>query len=639
MRALCTLTFLLLGLSMGFSQNLQFTSDCNFRTFCAGAVDCGSVSIDLSIVASSDDSCSLGSNAITYTYSLTIDDDTATTENGTGNRLNRDLPFGDHVFIVYATDACTGEADSCLNVLRVQDCEAPRVSCISGTVVIPMPSVGDRVVLWAADFDLNSTDNCNDPSELTFAFSSDPTDRSEIFDCSDVTGSEINRTVHVFDQAGNSSTCDVRLLLSPCDSTVTQGTFCFEAETISGQIVENLSLINICSDDTIPAVGAGCFDRSMMGCSDLRLYKNTNWLNGVSTLDKVLMSRHVLAAESLDSPYKMISADMNKNGIISTLDMVYLHRLILYNITEVPGNTSWRFVSADFVFDSVNPFRTPFPESYRNSDLTGTSKRVIGMKVGDLNETVDPSLRVGQQPGIDLPLENRPAHSRNSDPWRLHFEDQVVEEGQIVDLLFSVSQDRQLFGIQCALDHGDGLELLEVTPQLPDMRSTDFNQVGGRLLTSWHMPQGVELSGETPLFSLRFQAKQSGRLSQLLKLDNQMLNGEVYTIDGNEIVMAPLQFASDISTSTSAPGQVQWYPSQPNPFRTETSFRVDLPKADQLRLSVYDVNGRLVHQLQGTYGKGTHHLSLTADQLSGSGLYFCELQTSQGTQLQKLILQ
>jgi hypothetical protein len=57
--------------------------------------------------------------------------------------------------------------------------------------------------------------------------------------------------------------------------------------------------------------------------------KDDNPLNGVTTYDLVLMSKHILGIEPLGSPYKMIAADANKSNSITTFDIVELRKLIL----------------------------------------------------------------------------------------------------------------------------------------------------------------------------------------------------------------------------------------------------------------------------------------------------------------------
>lgn len=114
-------------------------------------------------------------------------------------------------------------------------------------------------------------------------------------------------------------------------------------------------------------------------------------LNGVSTFDKVKIEQHILGIELLDSPYKMIAADINKTGTITTADANDLYNALLFINPFFPNNTSWRFVPADFVFPNPNnPFESAFPEVVNlnalNNDITDLD--FIAIKVGDVNGTV-----------------------------------------------------------------------------------------------------------------------------------------------------------------------------------------------------------------------------------------------------------
>src|SRR5690606_33233473 len=105
--------------------------------------------------------------------------------------------------------------------------------------------------------------------------------------------------------------------------------------------------------------------------------------------DLVLISKHILGIEALGSPYKMIAADINKNGSITTIDMVELRKLILFIDTEFQYNTSWRFIEADFVFPNPNnPWSTSFPEIFSVNGLSGDEiGNFVGVKIGDVNNS------------------------------------------------------------------------------------------------------------------------------------------------------------------------------------------------------------------------------------------------------------
>lgn len=122
--------------------------------------------------------------------------------------------------------------------------------------------------------------------------------------------------------------------------------------------------------------------------------KNINPLNGVTTFDLTLISKHILGTEPLDSPWKIIAADANQDGKVTALDIITLRRLILGITTELPNGKSWRFAPADYVFPNpANPFQPPFPERIEvpnTADPAPSSYFFKGVKIGDLNFSADP---------------------------------------------------------------------------------------------------------------------------------------------------------------------------------------------------------------------------------------------------------
>ena len=96
---------------------------------------------------------------------------------------------------------------------------------------------------------------------------------------------------------------------------------------------------------------------------------------GVSTLDLVLIQKHLLGRAKLNSPYKMIAADANKSGNITAMDLIEIRRLILGINSRFPNNTSWRFVDQGYSFiDPFNPFGHPIPESVWLDSISHDSK-------------------------------------------------------------------------------------------------------------------------------------------------------------------------------------------------------------------------------------------------------------------------
>jgi hypothetical protein len=76
----------------------------------------------------------------------------------------------------------------------------------------------------------------------------------------------------------------------------------------------------------------------------------------------------------------------------------------------------------------------------------------------------------------------------------------------------------------------------------------------------------------------------------------------------------------------------------PNPFNPSTIIEFDVPRADEVQLAVYDVNGRLVQQLfNGRTAPGTYHVAFEGENLA-SGVYIYRLTTNEGVFSKKMLL-
>ena len=116
--------------------------------------------------------------------------------------------------------------------------------------------------------------------------------------------------------------------------------------------------------------------------------KNDNPLNGVTTYDLVLISKHILFIEPFDSPYKVIAADANKSESVTTFDIVEIRKLILGIYQNLPNNKSYRFFNKTLQLPP-NPF--PLPVSSESVQISipplGTVAAFYGVKIGDVNNT------------------------------------------------------------------------------------------------------------------------------------------------------------------------------------------------------------------------------------------------------------
>ena len=85
------------------------------------------------------------------------------------------------------------------------------------------------------------------------------------------------------------------------------------------------------------------------------------------------------------------------------------------------------------------------------------------------------------------------------------------------------------------------------------------------------------------------------------------------------------------------------YQNYPNPFNPTTTILYDIPRSGEVRIAVFDIQGRLVRSLATmTQQAGTHSVVWDARNDGGvavsSGAYFCRIDFNNAVLVKKLIL-
>ncbi len=112
--------------------------------------------------------------------------------------------------------------------------------------------------------------------------------------------------------------------------------------------------------------------------------------NGITTLDISLIRRHLLGSTPLNSPYKIIAADVNGSESVTTLD-VSLIRSVILGKTSYPSGKLWEFVDSDEALPTP-PFPFTKMRAFSNVTQTLTNQNFIGVKLGDVNNTWNPAI-------------------------------------------------------------------------------------------------------------------------------------------------------------------------------------------------------------------------------------------------------
>lgn len=306
-----------------------------------------------------------------------------------------------------------------------------------------------------------------------------------------------------------------------------------------------------------------------------RPYYNVLHRNGVSSFDLLLLSRHILGVDTLDSPYLLIAADANKSGTLTSFDIVELRKLVLGVYDSLPFNESWRFVASHYIFPNPqNPFTEVFPE--RVFPEIPTRNDFIAIKIGDLNLNALP------------PGQLQAAEDRNAPILPLALRDRKVAAGEVFEV--NIATPAEAEALQFSLEHY-GLELLDFTPEAPYTKEHFA-----------HFPEKATLTaafdlGAAAAFTLRFRAQHEGFLSELLRFSDAVTHSEA--VVAQQVYKPVLQFepAGDFSIAPN-----------PNVGQGVISFRLE--KAEQVRLCVYDALGRSIWEQNENYPAGAHQIAL-----------------------------
>lgn len=396
--------------------------------------------------------------------------------------------------------------------------------------------------------------------------------------------------------------------------------------TEAGFEVENVEISLV--DTTEQAVvsitnGVGKYNFSEVPkCDNYILHptKNENPLNGVTTFDLIVILKHILSVEKMNSPYQILAADINRSGNITTGDLIQMRKLILGQQDNFSNNTSWRFVDADYVFpDPSNPFLEDVPESVVVDRMLEHDKQnFIAIKVGDVNNSNVPNEFV--EVGDDLLLT---------------MDDMQIEAGQTYTLPIQASNFDQIAGYQFTLNYDqDALSIEGVsTADLTNMEGTNFHIMGDAITTSWN---GKHTTGdEMAIFNFTFKALNTVKLSEVISLDSRYTIAEAYRETGGGLQKVNVDLAI-INTQD----DLVLYQNQPNPFRESTQISFDLLEESDIRIVITDLTGKLIAERQGSFGIGNHQITFLKKDLNvTNGIYYYHLYSGDKIVTRKMIIQ
>ncbi len=568
-----------------------------------------------------------------------------TLTNGEGGTTFIGVPVGTYQMLYTASDGCNNSTTVPL-VIIVRDIEGPTIFCDDLVTTLTLKSDEDAnspnrgwVTVWASDFNCKIEDCNNDGIVQTLRFpslgigqTSPPADTTFgwTFNCSTV-GEQVG-DLWVRDGSGNWDYVRVTVNIQdnmgvcPTGQESLNGMVSGTIQNEVGEKVEEVT-VNIGGYSMSPEItgvdGNYEFELPMESNYTIAPEKNMEPLNGVSTFDLVLISKHILGLTKLDSPYKHIAADVNRSGTITAYDLVQLRQLILNVKTEFSNNDSWRFVDANYNFTTDNPAAESFSEIASIGNLASdVEAHFIGVKIGDVNVTA---------------VANRglvSTESRTNGKIALTTEEYTFEAGATFSADFKLADLASVEGYQFTmnldLNKVEVIDIEEGVAKAGNFGTTMLDR--GILTTSWNQ-DADNVQSEERMFTVVLRAREAGRLSEVVNITSDFTQAEAYNTDG-ELLNVALAFSGDAA----AENEFTLYNNKPNPFKEETTISFDLPEAGNARLTIFDISGRVVKSFNKEFGAGYNEIQVDKATLKGSGIYFYQLETATNTAKKKMIL-
>ena len=299
--------------------------------------------------------------------------------------------------------------------------------------------------------------------------------------------------------------------------------------------------------------------------------------------------------------------------------MIHLRRLILNITTELPNNTSWRFVEADYQFPNPsNPWADDFPEIFNANDLIGDiSANFIAVKIGDVNGSVSANAQsAGEARGVGS--------------FNLEVSNTELLAGNVYTIEFTGAELATIAGFQGTLQLSEGVKLVDVVYGVATEGNFGMTAADrGAITFSWD----GEATAADVLFSLVVRAETDADLSDVLSVTSRYTTAEAYTLGG-----AKRNVGIDFTGGEAVAAGFELYQNRPNPVAGETTIGFNLPTAGTVTLTIQDVTGRIILNRTEERGAGYNNLVLNRRELGVSGVLTYTVTVGDYTATKKMVI-
>ncbi|MDD4409466.1 MAG: S8 family serine peptidase [Candidatus Pacebacteria bacterium] len=116
----------------------------------------------------------------------------------------------------------------------------------------------------------------------------------------------------------------------------------------------------------------------------IKVEKSENAL-GVTSLDLLIIQKHLTNVTLITDIYKKIAADINNSRTLTSIDRLAIKRFITG--LDTWNANAWKFYSSDTVLDTSNYLTSGLSRSYTSLNTDSANQDFVGIKMGDVNNS------------------------------------------------------------------------------------------------------------------------------------------------------------------------------------------------------------------------------------------------------------
>ncbi|MFZ1423441.1 MAG: cohesin domain-containing protein [Saprospiraceae bacterium] len=550
-------------------------------------------------------------------------------------------PIGIHRVCWFVEDGCGNLATSC-QLFEIKDCKAPTPYCHVGIITTVMP-VSGCVTVWAKDLDAGSYDNCTNSENLHFYFDKDNSDSLTIC-CDEFISQKKNDEIVVpvliciEDEEGNRDCCSTVVVIQDpndiCPNVGSFGKISGELKTLNGEGTEHASIqlfrSNVMEKEmTTASNGYYLFGDLDFGLSKEYVVKPRRIdepMNGVSTADIVKIQRHILGFEKLNSPYKIIAADVNNSASITAADITEIRKLILGVQNEFANCDSWTFVPKSYKMDLNSPWLAPREILVPMVLAKDKKEDFVAIKIGDVTDDAK---------GHDIKSSN----SRTRELFHFEINNQNIVAGDLIKIAFRSNDFKDIVGFQFTLKFNPEIfNFAGVDAGKLQLDESNFGlqQVtNGVITSSWNNRVPQSFTANEVLYYLNFRANKNTSLINALDITSDITFAEAYD---TQLISRDIILVIRTENGVQNSGIFELYQNMPNPFSKETNISFRLPEAGTAKFSFYDLTGKVLKVYELQANKGFNKLKLHRSEFKSNGIIYYQLDAAGHSSTKQMLL-